>query len=260
MRIGFFQFQPIFGDKKANLQKITQTLSQIKADLIVLPELCNTGYSFKDRKEIFGLSEEIPVGETTHTFLALAKKRNLFIVAGLAEREKNRVYNSAIFVTPDQKVYTYRKAHLFFEEKFIFNRGNTKFRTCQCNKIKIGIIICFDYIFPEASRTLALAGAQIICHPSNLILPYAQKMTITRAIENRVFYIMANRIGTENRGGKHLKFNGRSQIISPTGEVLAKTNSTEEVVKIVNIEPDQALNKKVTKYNDVFKDRRPNLY
>jgi len=260
MRIGFFQFQPIFGDKKANLQKITQTLSQIKADLIVLPELCNTGYSFKNCKELFGLSEKIPDGETSQTLLTLAQKKNLFIIAGLAEKEKSQVYNSAILVTPDQKAYTYRKAHLFFEEKFIFNRGNTKFRTYQCNKIKIGIIICFDYIFPEASRTLALAGAQIICHPSNLILPYAQKMTITRAIENRVFFIMANRIGTEKRTGKYLKFNGRSQIISPTGDILAKAGSNQEAIKIVDINPDQALDKYVTKYNNVWSDRRTDLY
>ncbi len=260
MRIGFYQFFPIFGKKVKNLKKIEETLAKVNVDLIVLPELCSTGYSFLSRQELSKYAETIPAGETTQTLINIARKKNLCIVAGLAERYDNHIYNSAVLVKPDGKVKIYRKAHLFYKEKFIFNKGNTKFLVHSFNNIKIGVLICFDYIFPEATRSLALAGAQIICHPSNLILPYAQKATITRAIENRVFFIMANRVGQEKRGSKHLKFNGRSQIISPDGEILVKAGPKEEKVKIVNIKPELALDKLITPYNDVIKDRRTELY
>jgi predicted amidohydrolase len=266
MRIGFYQFSPVFGDKAKNLEKIKRVLSCTKADLIVLPELCNTGYSFQSRQELSKYAEKIPKGETTQLLIAIAKKGKMNVVAGLVEKDNKRIYNTAVLVRPDGKVLAYRKAHLFFEEKFIFDKGNTKFRaytirsSAKSGKVKIGMLICFDYIFPEATRSLFLDCAQIICHPSNLILPFAEQVTISRAIENRVFFIMANRSGEEKRGKKHIRFLGRSQIISPTGEILAKASSDEEIVKVVNIYPDQALNKNVTKYNNVIKDRRPKLY
>ncbi|MEO0076786.1 MAG: nitrilase-related carbon-nitrogen hydrolase [candidate division WOR-3 bacterium] len=260
MRIGFYQFCPIFGKKSENLEKIKNVLSYIKTDLIVLPELCNTGYSFQTKKELAKFAEPIPDGETTKLFINLAKKGKMAIVAGLPEKDKNYIYNSAILVLPSGRVFTYRKVHLFSEEKFIFTPGNNKFTAHKAGKVKIGMLICFDYIFPEATRSLALDGAQIICQPANLILPYAEQITVSRAIENRVFFIMANRTGEEKQGKKHYHFLGRSQIISPTGEILAKADDNEETVKIVNIYPDHALNKKVTKYNNVLKDRRPNLY
>lgn len=260
MRIGFYQFAPVFGDKTANCAKIKKALAKVSADLIVLPELCNTGYSFQSRQELWDLAEPIPSGETTRLFLEIAKEKKLFLVAGLAERTDNGVYNSAIFVTPQGEVNVYRKNHLFFEEKLIFKPGNTKYNVYNCHKVKIGIIICFDYMFPEATRSLALKGAQIICHPANLILPYGERVTIVRAIENRVFFIMANRTGIECRGQRRLKFIGRSQIISPTGEILAKAKTNEETLKIVDINPKDALNKYVTPYNNIISDRRPELY
>ncbi|MCI0472773.1 MAG: acyltransferase, partial [Ignavibacteria bacterium] len=226
----------------------------------VLPELCNTGYLFKSRKELYDFAEPVPSGETIQTFLSLARKRNLSIIFGLAERDRKKVYNSSVFISPRGKITTYRKAHLFLEEKFIFDPGNTGFRAFNWGDIKIGMLICFDWIFPEAARSLALTGAQIICHPANLILHYAESVTVSRAIENRVFYIMANRTGAEKRGKKVLQFTGRSQIISPSGEVLAKATNDEEAVEIVNIDPIKAKNKFVTRYNDIFKDRRRKLY
>jgi predicted amidohydrolase len=79
------------------------------------------------------------------------------------------------------------------------------------------MLVCFDHFFPEAARSLALRGARIICHPSNLVLEYAQTNSITRAVENRVFWILANRTGSETLGEKTLAFNGRSQIVTPDG-------------------------------------------
>ncbi|MBS4015156.1 MAG: acyltransferase [Candidatus Latescibacteria bacterium] len=259
MRIGFYQFSPIFGDKQANHDKIAK-LFNVNTDLIVLPELCNTGYLFKSRTELKNLAENIPNGETTRLLMQIARKKNLAIVAGLAEKYKGILYNSSVFVTPSGKVHTYRKAHLFCDEKFYFTRGNTKFQAYKYKNSKIGMLICFDYIFPEACRSLVLHGAEIVCQPANLILPYAERVTISRAIENRVFIVLANRIGFEKRGKKHIQFIGRSQIVTPTGEVIAKASYDEEEIKIVNIYHKLAINKNVTKYNNILKDRRVDLY
>ncbi|MCS7257806.1 MAG: acyltransferase [candidate division WOR-3 bacterium] len=260
MRIGFYQFAPILGNKVANLEKIERTLNTLNTDLIVLPELATTGYLFKSRAALMPLAEKIPDGETTQLLLKIAKKKNFAIVCGLVEKENNNLYNSAVLVTPQGKVYTYRKAHLFFEEKLIFKPGNIRYRAVKYKNTKLGIIICFDYMFPEATRSLALDGAEIICHPSNLILPFGERVTISRAIENRVFFIMANRVGFEKIGKKQVQFWGRSQIISPTGEILAKAGADNEEVQVVNVYHKLASNKNVTKYNNIFKDRRVDLY
>jgi predicted amidohydrolase len=259
MRIGFFQFSPVFGDKQGNHDKIAKLFS-VSTDLIVLPELCNTGYLFKSRTELKNLAENIPNGETTKLLMQIARKKNFAIVAGIAEKYKGNFYNSAVFVTPRGKVYTYRKAHLFCDEKFYFSRGNTRFQAYKYKNSKIGILICFDYIFPEACRTLVLHGAEIVCQPANLILPYSERVTVSRAIENRVFFVTANRIGFEKRGKKHIQFVGRSQIVSPTGEILAKASYDEEEIRIVNIYHKLAINKNVTRYNNILKDRRVDLY
>jgi predicted amidohydrolase len=125
---------------------------------------------------------------------------------------------------------------------------------------KLGLMICFDWLFPEVSRILALRGAHILCHPSNLILPYAQDAMKTRCIENRVFAITANRIGTERRGTITLTFTGGSQIIGPTGDVLTSAGDRSESLKVVDINIEEAKNKNVTASNDVVEDRIPSLY
>ena len=260
MKVGFYQFQPIFGAKEKNLAKVCTRLSKVEADLIVLPELFTTGYLFRDRKELEAMAEPIPDGLTTKVLLNVSKLNKMFIVAGVAEKAGKKIYNSAILVCPNGKIHTYRKIHLFMDEKFLFTPGDKSFPVFDIGKVKIGMLICFDWVFPEASRILALQGAQIICQPANLILPYAHSVTLSRAIENRVFIILCNRIGEETRGRKHLRFNGMSQIVSISGEILFRATGNREVLKIIDIDPKQALDKKVTKYNDVIKDRFPNLY
>jgi predicted amidohydrolase len=260
MKVGFYQFQPIFGAKEKNLAKVCARLRKVEADLMVLPELFATGYLFRNRKELETMVEPIPNGLTTKALLAISKMKRMFIVAGMAEKSGKKIYNSAILVCPNGKVYTYRKVHLFMDEKFLFTPGDKPFPVFDIGKVKIGMLICFDWVFPEASRILALRGAQIICQPANLILPYAHSVTLSRAIENRVFIILCNRIGEEQRGRKRLKFNGMSQVVGTRGEILFRASKDREALKIIDIDPKQALDKKVTKYNDVIKDRFPNLY
>ena len=120
--------------------------------------------------------------------------------------------------------------------------------------------VCFDWFFPEAMRVLALKGAQVICHPSNLVMPYCQDAMRTRSLENKVFSVTANRIGTEKRGSFSLSFTGRSQIVNPEGKVLAHAGERSESLKIVEIDLEEANNKSINPNNDLFKDRKIAFY
>jgi len=260
MRVGFVQFAPEFGEVQKNIDISVKLIESSDADLIVLPELCISGYNFTTNDEILTLSESIPDGPTFKAWSEVSAKKNCFIVGGIAEKSSDKkIYNTALFIRPDGSWETYRKVHLFFEEHKWFEPGE-RFTVFDIEDIKIGIMICFDWIFPEVSRTLALMGADIICHPSNLVLPFCQKAMITRCIENRVFAITTNRFGRENRGRNDLTFTGGSQIVDPNGNILASASDSEESVKIVDINPKDAHNKFVTKYNHVLNDRKPYTY
>ncbi len=259
MKVGFVQFAPVFGRKERNFYKVEKLLKDTKDALIVLPELFNTGYTFKTKKEAIKLAET--ASSVTLNFLAyLCKKNKLAIVAGIAEKLGQRLYNSSIFVTEKGLQSVYRKAHLFLNEKRWFTPGNTHFVPVDYKKVKIGMIVCFDWIYPEAMRTYALNGADIICHPANLVMPYCQAAMLTRSIENRVFIITANRTGREKRGRYSFNFTGLSQIVAPGGRLLCRATGQGETVRVVRIDPWLARNKKVNYLNDILKDRRPELY
>lgn len=121
-------------------------------------------------------------------------------------------------------------------------------------------MICFDWRFPEAARKLTLLGAQIICHPSNLVLPHCPDAMVTRALENGVYTITADRIGTENRTGTALTFIGNSRIIGPDGRILAELGRDETAFVARDIDPARADQKAVTPRNDLLGDRRPEFY
>jgi len=260
MRIGLLQFAPQPGDVRANLSHITHALSGVRADLIVLPELCTTGYLFASRDEAAKLSEPVPAGPTSATMAALSRDTNSTIVWGMPELSGLNVFNSAVMVTPQDEFHVYHKAHLFVDEKDLFDRGDSPFPVFDLGPAKVGMLVCFDHFFPEAARSLALHGAQVICHPSNLVLEYAQTNSVTRAVENRVFWILANRTGSETLGKKTLVFNGRSQMVAPDGRLLVRAGPDSEELLIVDVDPDVALDKKVTPRNDLFLDRRTDLY
>lgn len=261
MRIGYVQFEPRFGEVKVNLERALALLSGKRADLWVLPELFATGYQFTSRAEVRELAEPVPDGPTTRALIAWARQRNCYIAYGLAELCEGRIYNSAALVGPERVLLLYRKAHLFYREKELFSPGDTPFAVAEVDGVKMGLLICFDHLFPEAARTLALKGAQVIAHPANLVLPGVAQLTMrVRALENRVFTVTANRIGEERRGGEVLRFTGQSQIVSPRGEVLASSPPEAEEATAVEIDPDDALNKRITPLNDLLADRRPDLY
>jgi predicted amidohydrolase len=260
MRVGFVQFHPIFGNIGQNLSRVEAKLSRVDADLLVLPELFNTGYFFSGRKQLRQLAEEIPGGETTRFLMGLSKKRKLAIVAGIAEKDKGKIYNSSIFVNPRGDLHLYRKLHLFDREKRWFDAGNLKLKVISFRGAKIGLMICFDWIFPELARSLVLLGAEVLCHPSNLVLQHCQRAMVTRSVENGIFIITANRVGTERQKGEEITFTGKSQITSPKGEILVSAPGNKESLGVADINLKEARDKFFTPANHLIKDRRRTFY
>ena len=261
MLVGYFQFNPIFGDIKRNLDTVTTRLTQVRCDLMVLPELFASGYQFVSQEEVESLAESVPDGPTTTRLMELARDRAMHLVAGLPERHGQRYYNSAVLVSPSGFLGVYRKAHLFDEETLFFSPGETGFQVWDIGSAKVGVMICFDWFYPEAARTLALKGAEILCHPSNLVLPHCPDAMVTRCLENRVFSITADRIGFEERGGKdRLTYIGNSQIVTPRGRILHRAPSDQEELTVLEIDPREARNKSLNPYNDLLRDRRKHLY
>jgi predicted amidohydrolase len=260
VKIGFLQLRPQFGKVRENVKMAVSLLKNVSDATIVLPELFNTGYLFRNEDELRSLAEPLSKSYTVNELKKVAVKRRLNLVFGMAELKQRKVYNSAVLVTAKGKVTAYRKVHLFDREKFLFQPGERTFPVVNVDGVKLGLMICFDWIFPEVARLLALQGAHVICHPSNLVLPYGQQAMRVRAIENRVFVVTANRIGTEKRGHVSLTFTGGSQIVDPKGNVLASAGERNESLKIVEIDPAQAEDKMITPNNHIFEDRRVSLY
>jgi predicted amidohydrolase len=263
MLLAAMQFTPAFGEARRNLRKIADLAAATKADLYVLPELATTGYQFANREEAMALAESLHDGPSIPALRELAAGTGAHYALGLAEREGDVLYNSAVLVGATGVVLHYRKIHLFCDEKDIFAPGNLGFPVADVPGlgVRVGALVCFDWLFPEAARCLALAGAEILLHPSNLVTPYGQQAMVTRSLENGVFTALCNRTGTEARAGRdRLTFTGRSRLISLRGEVLAELGATEEGVCVAEIDPAAARNKAITNGNDILGDRRPECY
>jgi len=264
MITGLLQFEPEFGNPKSNTEKILSLLEPVEFDLIVLPELANSGYLFTSFDELENSSEVVSDSNFVNVLKEVAANKNGFIVTGFCEKSDDKYFNSSLLITPSGKIHTYRKIHLFDTEKNWFTPGSDSPAVYEIEgsfgKVSIGMMICFDWFFPETARTLALQGAQIICHPSNLVLSYCQRAMFARAVENRVFTVTANRTGTEDRGGNRLEFTGQSVMVSPKGQYLIEAGKNDEVVMTVEIDPLLALDKHVTGSNNIFEDRRKELY
>ncbi len=257
----FLQYEVAFGNWSLNAATIRRLLADAPDfDLLVLPELAFSGYDFRDHDELHALAERFHDGPTADLLRELARKRNAVIVAGYAERAPEGCYNSAMLVCPDGSAHNYRKIHLFNREQDVFLPGDAPPTVVDTPVGRIGMMICFDWFFPETARSLALAGAQIIAHPSNLVLPWCQRAMFARSLENGVFTITANRIGTEARTDRSLTFTGSSQILNTKGETLASAPTDREALEIATLYPDQADNKSIAGRNDLFADRRVEFY
>lgn len=260
MRIAAVQFAPVFGRPDRNLQCALALMKKASADLYVLPELPFSGYFFTDRDECARLAEDPQRSPAVAALIAFARRRKAAIVTGFTELAASGVYNSALFIGPDGIEATYRKLHLFNSEKNYFDVGNLPLPVVEFGGARIGVMVCFDWALPEASRTLALAGAQIICQPANLVLDKCQRAMFARSVENGVFTVTANRSGSDIRPFGKLSFTGLSQIMAPNGERLVQASEDADEIVLADIDPAVADCKMITSTNHLLADRRPAYY
>ena len=260
-RVAALQYLPAFLDKDVNLERLGEWLGAADADLAVLPELATTGYWFETAAQLAGLSETT-AGRSCTLFRDVAVTKRMTVVAGFAERDGDRIYNSAAIAAADGSLRIYRKSHLFAEEKALFTPGDTGFQVVLVDGVRLGTMICYDWRFPESARTLALRGAQVIVHPSALVAPPRMWQPVMRArsFENKVFTLTANRIGSERHGDALLTFHGCSQITGINGAVLVECDEQFEGWIATVIDPSRADDKRFSPYNDIVADRRPELY
>ncbi len=256
MKIAAIQFEPELGNLSATIERLQPLLQQANdADMVVLPELTNSGYNFTNKKMAWDNAESADNSQFVRFLIAMCRQYNFTVATGFAERENDKLYNSTLLINAAGVIGKYRKLHLFMNEKQFFEPGNLGLPLFKIGKATVGILICFDWMFPEVWRKMALQGVDIILHPSNLVLPYAQLVIPSYALVNKIFIVTANRIGTEGS----LNFTGNSIIVNPKGEHLAEANNKTEVI-FADIDIDLARDKMITPLNHAFTDRRTDVY
>lgn len=265
MKAGYLQFDPGYLQVSDNLASVERLLADVDADLIVLPELFTSGYFFRSEDDLRAVAEPIPGGTSTQKLKRWARDTGTTLVAGLPEKDGDHFFNSSVLVRPDGTLETYRKVHLFYEETTLFEPGDLGLRVFEAStreglSYNLGMMVCFDWYFPEAARTLALRGADVIAHPSNLVLPYCPDSMPVRARENHVFTITSNRYGTERKDDEELTFIGMSEICGPNGDVLARADREGDAISTVTFDPLEARDRSINPMNDVLGDRRPDVY
>ncbi len=265
-QIAVAQMDCTFGDVAKNLEKIGSLVREAAtqgADLVVFPELATTGYFIADR--IAELAEPIP-GPTTEELVCLAQESQTWLVVGMAEAADGKYFNSSVLISPAGLVGTYRKVHLFDSEKETFALGDQR-GIFDTPFGKLGLTICYDLLFPEYIRSLALAGADIIINSTNWIADDYQRevwrwtgestqaLAATRGLENTVHVAMAARTG-EEAGFRSL---GHSCITTPSGAVsgLVKDGEGIAVAEVVTASDDLSRWREIAPY---LKDRRTELY
>lgn len=259
LRVALLQFTPRFGEVEANLKTVEEMIGGLECDLLILPELFASGYWFERAEQVSALAETLD-GETTRRVRAWAGELDAAIAFGFPEREGETFYNSALLVTASDDLIHYRKLHLFAEEKLWFAPGNRDLSVVEFRGVRMGMMVCFDWRFPETARTLAFRGADLILHPSNLVLPWCPDAMITRALENNVFIATADRSGDDHHGQDRLHFIGQSQVVAPNGERLGRLPEEGAGILNVRIDPALARNKAISQHNDLFADLRPEYY
>ncbi len=271
--ISVVQFDCVWLDREANARRMAEFVAaeagEHGADLIVFPELANTGYVQPHlldpdfTRRIYEASEPIP-GPTTDALGEVARQHGAHVIAGISQthpKVPHVLYNSSVLIGPDGNVIgVYQKVHAAIDEKQYYISGNT----VGVHETELGVIglnICYDVRFPELARTMALAGAELIVAvwamfeqpgkaPSDSIILRSRQ----RAQENAVYFVGCNRSGAE---GSKVYF-GRSVIAGPDGQPVAVSDSSEETV-LRAVLTDEALQARraATSY---LADRRPELY
>lgn len=261
-RVVGLQTRPEFGAVSRNLDAAGRLFEGLEADLVVLPELFATGYCFRDRAEAQEFAEPYPGGKTVERLCAWSEQTGGIVVGGFLERDGNRLFNAAAVVAAGRPLLAYRKLHLFGFEPELYTPGDRDLRVVEHAGLRVGIMICFDWIYPEAARVLALKGADVIAHPSDLVLRWCQQAMRVRALENGVYVITSNRVGTEHRPPRpEIRFTGHSVIVDPLGEVLAEGPPEDEARLEAHVDVARARDKTMPVVgNDRLAERRPVFY
>jgi N-carbamoylputrescine amidase len=268
--VASIQMEPHIGAVDANVDRSIELIEEAAAKgarLIVLPELCNSGYVFCSRAEVREIAEEIPAGPSTSRWIETAQRLGVYLVAGICERDGEKFYNSAVIIGPTGLIGRYRKMHLWGDEALYFTPGDLGFPVFDTEFGRIGCHICYDCWFPESFRLAALQGAEIVCVPTNWVpIPgqdpnreaMANIVVMAAAHTNSVFVVAANRVGTE-RGQP---FIGQSLIVSQTGwPVAGPAPDTGEAVLVAEINLADARRKRNwNDFNQVLRDRRTDHY
>lgn len=267
VKVAAVQMEPKLMDTTENLNRMksmTREAASRGADLIVFPECSLTGYVFHGRTEAISYAETIP-GPSSEELAQLCRELQVLVMYGLVERNGGRLYNAAALTGPQGLIAGYRKNHLPFLglDRFV----DLDHQSIAPHKTAIGTIglqICYDIAFPESSRVLTLLGAEILALSTNFPEGRAEKyrhVICTRAFENRVYVVSANRVGTE-RGRS---FGGLSMIADVSGEILSQASPDREEIILAEVDPSQARQKHQVvvpsewEY-DYFAARRPELY
>jgi N-carbamoylputrescine amidase len=271
VRVACAQYAIRDGIGATNLERSTAAIldaARFGAELVVLPELANSGCNFPSRESAWDIAERVgdpgaPEGPTLRAWQEAVEESGVLVVGGFLEREGDSLYNSAAVVGPGF-FERYRKTHLWDEEKLLYEPGLNLpiFETPLCN---IGVLVCYDVWFPEAARTLALRGADLLCVPANAPddwVPEGQRRggftmlnvhVISHANANRLFVACANRVGDG--------YLGRSSIVDTTGGILAFGSAKEEELIRAEIDVERTLREKqLTKLSHTFGDRNPDVY
>jgi predicted amidohydrolase len=270
VKLACVQMQPSFGDVASNTARTLQFIERAAdqgANLVVLPELCNTGYVFSTREEAFAVAETIPDGPTVTAWRQCAARHRLHLVAGICERSGSKLYNSAVVIGPTGYLGTFRKVHLWNEENLYFEPGDLGFPVFHTPIGRLGVAICYDGWFPETYRMCALQGADIVCVPTNWVpIPgqadghqaMANILAMAAAHSNSMFIACADRVGIE-RGQP---FEGQSVIVSYTGWPVAgpASRDAEEII-VAEVDLSEARRKRNwNAFNQVLRDRRTDVY
>ncbi len=255
------------GDPETNLRRSLAWISaaaEAGADLVVLPELSNSGCDLSSREAALRLAEPVPLGRTIRAWAEAAREFGLLVVGGLLEVEGDDVHNSAVVVGPDGPLGCYRKTHFWDREKLLYEPGR-ELPVFETPLGTLGLLVCYDAWFPEAIRTLAMRGAELLCVPANAPddwVPEGQRrggltMLGTHAIAganaNRVYVACANRVGDG--------YQGRSCIVAPSGGVLGFGDPDAEGLVLAEVDGERARReKRLTGYSHAFGDRNEEVY
>ena len=268
VRIACAQMEPRVGETPHNIRRGLELIGEAAAagaELVVLPELCASGYVFLSREEALEAAEDSTRALTTWSDAAKAHK--VHVVAGFPEHSDDRLYNSAAVIGPEGLIGIHRKLHLWDAENRFFERGNEGIAVFTTRLGRLAVAICYDIWFPEVFRLAALQGADILCVPTNWVpmpdqpadMPaMANVLAMAGAHVNSLVVAAADRVGTE-RGQLFL---GRSLIVGHTGWPLAGPASPDRE-EIIHAEVDLVERRRPWRwnaFNDPIENRRIDLY